>query len=120
MNWSTHKKHNRENAYVEHIPLQHHIVSYQHRHGSNGLFRSLRLMAGGRVNSSSFAASYSTMRSTNSDYVKHTFERLSAAHGAARAKEMIAAVLLEEMYDVLKDKVPFDEPRYKSKLEMLR
>ncbi len=33
---------------------------------------------------------------------------------------MIAAVLLEEMYDVLKDKVPFDEPRYKSKLEMLR
>ena len=54
------------------------------------------------------------------DYVKHTFERLSAAHGAARAKEMIAAVLLEEMYDVLKDKVPFDEPRYKSKLEMLR
>ena len=54
------------------------------------------------------------------DYVKHTFEQLSAAHGAARAKEMIAAVLLEEMYDVLKDKVPFDEPRYKSKLEMLR
>lgn len=54
------------------------------------------------------------------DYVKHTLERLSAAHGAARAKEMIAAVLLEEMYDVLKDKVPFDEPRYKSKLEMLR
>lgn len=54
------------------------------------------------------------------DYVKHTFERLSVAHGAARAKEMIAAVLLEEMYDVLKDKVPFDEPRYKSKLEMLR
>lgn len=54
------------------------------------------------------------------DYVRHAFERLSAAHGAAKAKEMIAAVLLEEMYDVLKDYVPFDEPRYKERLEKLR
>ena len=28
------------------------------------------------------------------DYVKNTFERLSAAHGPKKAKEMIAAVLL--------------------------
>ena len=54
------------------------------------------------------------------DYVKNTFERLSAVHGPEKAKEMIAAVLLEEMYDVLKYKVPFDEPQYKEKLERLR
>ena len=54
------------------------------------------------------------------DYVKNTFERLSAVHGPKKAKEMIAAVLLEEMYDVLKYTVPFDEPQYKEKLERLR
>ncbi len=54
------------------------------------------------------------------DYVKNTFERLSTIHGPAKAKEMIAAVLLEEMYDVLKDQKPFDEPRYKNRLEELR
>lgn len=54
------------------------------------------------------------------DYVKNTFERLSAVYGPEKAKEMIAAVLLEEMYDVLKYKVPFDEPQYKEKLERLR
>lgn len=54
------------------------------------------------------------------DYVKNAFERLSEIHGSAKAKEMIAAVLLEEMYDVLKDKKPFDEPRYKIALEKLR
>ncbi len=54
------------------------------------------------------------------DYVKNTFERLSEVHGPGKAKEMIAAVLLEEMYDVLKYKVPFDEPQYKAKLEKLR
>lgn len=54
------------------------------------------------------------------DYVKNTFERLSAVHGPVKAKEMIAAVLLEEMYDVLKYKVPFDEQQYKTRLEELR
>lgn len=54
------------------------------------------------------------------DYVKTCFDRLSAVYGPSKAKEMIAAVLLEEMYDVLKDKVPFDEPRYKERLEKLR
>ena len=54
------------------------------------------------------------------DYVRNTFERLSASHGPAKAKEMIAAVLLEEMYDVLKGMKPFDEPHYKKQLERLR
>jgi len=54
------------------------------------------------------------------DYVKNTFERLSAVHGPEKAKEMIATVLLEKMYDVLKYNIPFDEPQYKAKLERLR
>lgn len=54
------------------------------------------------------------------DYVKTCFDRLSAVYGPGKAREMITAVLLEEMYDVLKDYVPFDEPRYKERLEKLR
>ena len=54
------------------------------------------------------------------DYVKGAFERLSAVHGPVKAKEMIAAVLLEEMYDVLKYQKVFSEVRYKTALERLR
>ena len=54
------------------------------------------------------------------DYVKNSFDRLSAVHGPAMAKEMIAAVLLEEMYDVLKYQKMFNEARYKAALERLR
>ncbi len=61
-----------------------------------------------------------TMIAEEPDYVKNTFERLSAVHGPKKAKETIAAVLLEEIYDVLKYKIPFDEPQYKAKIERLR
>ena len=54
------------------------------------------------------------------DYVKNTFERLSAVHGPGKAREMIAAVLLEEMYDTMKYGANFDELRYKTRLERLR
>ena len=54
------------------------------------------------------------------DYVKENYARLSAVYGPIKAKEMIAAVLLGEMYDVLKDKKPFNELRYKNELEKLR
>ena len=54
------------------------------------------------------------------NYVKDTFDRLSAVHGSVKAKEMIAAVLLEEMYDVLKYQKVFNEIRYKTTLERLR
>lgn len=54
------------------------------------------------------------------DYVKNSFDRLSAVHGPAMAKEMIAAVLLEEMYDVLKYQKMFNEAKYKTALERLR
>ena len=54
------------------------------------------------------------------NYVKSAFDRLSAVHGPVKAKEMIAAVLLEEMYDVMKYKKEFNEGRYKAALERLR
>lgn len=54
------------------------------------------------------------------DYVKGNFARLSDIYGPTKAKEMIAAVLLEEMYDVLKYQKVFDELRYKTRLEGLR
>ena len=46
-------------------------------------------------------------------------DRLSAVHGPAKAKEMIAAVLLTEMYDVMKHQKAFDEARYRTRLEEL-
>ncbi|MCM1148815.1 MAG: hypothetical protein NC319_01835 [Butyricicoccus sp.] len=54
------------------------------------------------------------------DYVKNNFVRLSDIHGSAKAKEMIASVLLEEMYDVLKYQKVFDEFRYRTRLERLK
>lgn len=54
------------------------------------------------------------------EYVKNTFTRLSAAHGPVKAKEMIAAVLLEEMYDMPKYNQAFNEALYKGKLEKLK
>ena len=34
-------------------------------------------------------------------------------------KELIGRILVEEMYDILKSKVPFNEKRYAKKLSML-
>ncbi len=62
----------------------------------------------------------STEITENPDYVKDTFVRLSAVYGSAKAKEMIAAVLLCEMYDMLKENKPFQERRYKNELDKLR
>ena len=53
------------------------------------------------------------------NYVKETFDRLSVVHGPAKAKEMIAAVLLTEIYDVMKHQKAFDEARYRTRLEEL-
>ena len=55
-----------------------------------------------------------------SNYVKDAFDRLSAVQGPVKAKEMIAAVFIEEMYDVLKYDKEFDETRYKTRLERLK
>jgi hypothetical protein len=52
--------------------------------------------------------------------VKETFERLVASGaGEKRAKEMIATVLIEEMYYVLKNKENYNEQRYAQRLSEL-
>jgi hypothetical protein len=52
---------------------------------------------------------------------KETFKRLTAAgHPEDKAKEMIAAMLIAEMHDVLKNQRPFDEKRYEGRLKKLK
>ncbi|WP_449538676.1 hypothetical protein [Ferdinandcohnia sp. Marseille-Q9671] len=51
---------------------------------------------------------------------KETFERLvNSGLTEIESKEMIGRVLVEEMYDMLKNQVPFNEERYDEKLSML-
>jgi len=51
---------------------------------------------------------------------KETLERLvSLGFSEQDSKEMIGRVLVEEMYDILKNNVPFNEERYTEKLSML-
>ncbi|MEH7223344.1 hypothetical protein V7112_05955 [Bacillus sp. JJ1566] len=51
---------------------------------------------------------------------KETLERLiGMGFSEIEAKEMIGRVLVEEMYDILKNQVPFNEERYDEKLSML-
>ncbi|WP_077620635.1 hypothetical protein [Bacillus sinesaloumensis] len=51
---------------------------------------------------------------------KETLERLvTSGLTEMESKEMIGRVLVEEMYDMLKNQVPFDEKRYDQKLSML-
>lgn len=51
---------------------------------------------------------------------KETLERLvNAGFSEIESKEMIGRVLVEEMYDILKNQVPFNEKRYADKLTLL-
>jgi len=53
--------------------------------------------------------------------VKETFDRLCKNGDTVQvAKEKIASVLLGQMYDVLKDNIPFDEIRYEKELKHLK
>jgi hypothetical protein len=61
------------------------------------------------------------LQANNPPITKTTYERLQALNYTKQeAKERIAAVVLEEMYDVLKDKKPYDERRYTERLESLK
>lgn len=52
---------------------------------------------------------------------KITFERLQASgYTKQQAKEKIAAVVLEEMYDILKKQEHFNEERYTENLKNLK
>ena len=50
-----------------------------------------------------------------------TLQRLVAAgYTEPEAKEKIAVVIIEEVYDVLKTNAPYDEKRYVSRLKQLK
>ncbi|MEK5440473.1 MULTISPECIES: hypothetical protein [unclassified Fredinandcohnia] len=52
---------------------------------------------------------------------KETLERLvNSGFSEMESKEMIGRVLIEEMYELLKNQVPFNEKRYAEKLSMLQ
>jgi hypothetical protein len=56
----------------------------------------------------------------NPTCTKETLERLvNTGLSEKESKELIGRVLLEEMYDILKRQVPFNEERYAKKLAML-
>lgn len=56
------------------------------------------------------------LRGNDPKAVKETFDRLvQLGYGEKKAKEMIAAVLIEEMYYVLKNQETYNEERYVGK-----
>ena len=60
------------------------------------------------------------LQENNPPITRITYERLQASgYSQKRAKEKLAAVVLEEIYDVLKNQQPFNEERYTEKLERL-
>ena len=60
------------------------------------------------------------LRMNNPKCTKKTLKRLmSLGYTEAIAKEMIAAVLLEDIYDILNSQKPFNEKKYAKKLNKL-
>ena len=61
------------------------------------------------------------LQENNPAITKATFERLKAlGYTKEQAKEKIAAVLLEEIYDLLKNNESYNEVRYTKGLEELK
>ncbi|HEY5583367.1 MAG TPA: SEC-C metal-binding domain-containing protein [Ruminiclostridium sp.] len=62
----------------------------------------------------------SQMRDNDPKCTNEVFEKLiSSGCTENKAKEMIAAVLTEEIYDVMKSQQPYNEERYSNKLSKL-
>ena len=60
------------------------------------------------------------LRENDPPITKATFDRLTeAGYSKSQAKEKIAAVLVGEIYDVMKQKEPFDEARFSQELNKL-
>lgn len=58
------------------------------------------------------------LRDNNPPAVKETFDKLIGIGCSAReAKEKIGAVVVEEIYDVMKENQPYDEKRYTDALK---
>jgi len=63
----------------------------------------------------------SQLEQSNPPEVSFTFLRLiKEGYTESEAKEKIAVVLIEEMYEMLKNNTPFNEKRYVSRLKKLK
>lgn len=61
------------------------------------------------------------IRENNPPITRMTLEKLKKLGYTEKiAKEKIAAVLIEEIYDVMKNNAPYDEERYSKKLRSLK
>jgi len=60
------------------------------------------------------------LKANNLPVTRKTLQRLTKKYDEKTAKEMIASVLLEEMYYVLKDEQAFNDKRYAKKLNNLK
>jgi len=60
------------------------------------------------------------LKANNPPVTRKTLQRLTKKYDEKTAKEMIASVLLEEMYYVLKDKQVFNDKRYAEKSNNLK
>ena len=68
-----------------------------------------------------FQAVDNQLNENDPPYVRETFDRLLAGgKGKQKAKEAIAAVLIGEIYEVMKNKMPFNDERYHSELDKLK
>lgn len=60
------------------------------------------------------------LRENNPPETKETYERLLAeGHSVAQTREMIASVILTEIYEVLKQNQPFNQERFVVALKQL-
>jgi Holliday junction resolvasome RuvABC DNA-binding subunit len=61
------------------------------------------------------------LRENNPPITKNTFERLKQlGYTEQQAKEKISAILIEEIYDVMKNREVYNEERYSNKLSKLK
>ncbi|MBI1294241.1 hypothetical protein GC175_04700 [bacterium] len=60
------------------------------------------------------------LRENNPPETKETYERLLAeGHSVAQARELIASIILTEIYEVLKQNQPFNQERFVVALKQL-
>jgi Holliday junction resolvasome RuvABC DNA-binding subunit len=77
-------------------------------------------MVNNRLKSNILETIDNQLRMNNPKCTKKTLDRLiNLGYSEEQSKEKIGAVLIEEMYDILKNKVLFNEERYERNLSFL-
>ncbi|RCW74995.1 SEC-C motif-containing protein [Saliterribacillus persicus] len=73
-----------------------------------------------RLKAQVFEVVNNQIRDNNPKCTKRTFHRLiDLGYSESESKELIASILIEEMYDVMKNNEEFNESRFCEKLDLL-